>query len=201
MIAAAALVWGALLAGSTASAQGGLYIGGSLGKSDIDDEIAIPHFITSGTVDGKSSGFKIFGGVQFNPYFGLDLAFVDLGKASYSGSYFGTPVTGGTAEVWGFNVSAVGTVPINEGFAVFGRIGLFAWEAKARDTTGGFPFSATENGGDFSWGLGLSYGFTKNISARVEWERFGLGGGGYGYDWNVDLGHANLLSLGVVYSF
>lgn len=199
MMAAAVLALGGLIASAEASAQGSFYIGGSLGESDIDDEIAIPHFITSGTVDGNSSGFKIFGGYQFSPYFGLDLAFVDLGKASYSGSYFGTPVTGGTASLWGLNVSAVGTVPLNEAFAVFGKIGLFAWEAKARDTTGGFPFSATENGGDFSWGLGFSYGFTRNISARVEWERFGLGGGGY--QWNVDLGHADLLSLGVVYSF
>jgi OOP family OmpA-OmpF porin len=200
LLAAGLLALGGLVAAFPALAQSGLYIGGSAGKSDIDDEIAIPYLITSGTVDGKSSGFKIFGGYQFSEYFGLDLAYVDLGKARYSGSYFGTPVTGGSVDVWGLNFSAVGTLPVGAGFAVFGKLGLFAWEATARDTTGNYPFRSTEYGGDFSLGVGFSYNFTKNISARMEWERFGLGGGG-GYDYNIDLGRVDFLSLGMAYKF
>ena len=200
MIAAAALVLSGLVATSQASAQGGIYIGGSAGNSDISDDVAIPNLITSGTVDGKDSAFKLYVGYQFNDNFGMDVAYVDLGAARYSGSYFGTRVTGGSAEVWGLNFSAVGTLPVGAGFAVFGKLGLFAWEATAKDTTAGFPFSATENGGDFSAGVGFSYNFTRNLSARVEWERFGLGGGG-AYDSNVDLGHADFLSFGMAYRF
>jgi OOP family OmpA-OmpF porin len=203
LFAAAILALGGLVAVSQASAQG-FYIGASAGKSDIDNDIAIPGLITSGTVDGKDTGFKIFGGYQFSQYFGLDLAYVDLGKASYGGSYFGSPVTGGTVEVWGLNFSAVGTYPLNPSFAVFGKLGLFSWEAKWSDVTGGVPFSSTDNGADLSIGVGLSYNFTKNFSARFEWERFKAGGG---EDFITGLpnltGSANidLLSLGVVYKF
>jgi hypothetical protein len=41
----------------------------------------------------------------------------------------------------------------------------------------------------------LSIRFTRNLSARVEWERFGLTG------WDFDLGNADMLSAGIVYKF
>ena len=96
-IATAVLVLSGLLAASQASAQG-FYIGGSVGQSNFDDSNAIPDLITSGNVDSKDTGYKIFGGYQFNQHFGLELAWVDLGKASYSGTFLGAPVTGGTVE-------------------------------------------------------------------------------------------------------
>lgn len=189
-IASAFLVLGGLVAAPQVSAQGPFYVGVSVGQSDIDDEIAIPNLITSGTVDGKKTGFKIFGGYQFNPNFGAELAYVDLDKANYGGTFGGIPVTGGTVEVWGFNFSAVGILPLNPSFALFGKAGLFFWEAKANDVTGGIPFSATDDGADLSIGLGLSYNITNNISVRAEWERF-----------MMDVADADLLSVGIAVRF
>jgi OOP family OmpA-OmpF porin len=194
-----ALVLNGLVAASQALAQG-FYIGAGGGSTDFDSDIAAG-LITSGTVDKSSSGYKLFVGYEFNQYFGVEGAYVDLGKASYSGTYFGAPVTGGTVEVWGLNLSAVGTYPLNSTFAVFGKVGLFAWEAKSKDTTGGIAFSDTVSGGDFSFGAGLSVRFTKNLRASVEWERFGLTGYDYGYGDGYDLGNADLLSVSVSYKF
>ena len=188
MFAAAVLVMSGLVAASQASAQG-FYIGGSVGQSDMDEGNAVPDLITSGTVDGKDTGFKIFGGYQFNQYFGLELAYVDLGKASYSGTFLGAPVTGGAVETWGVNFSAVGTLPLGSNFALFGKVGFFTWESEASDTTGGVPFSGTEDGTDVSYGLGVSYNFTKNFGVRAEWESFKA------------VGDIDLLSIGVVYKF
>jgi OOP family OmpA-OmpF porin len=192
-LAAAALALGGLIAAFQAPAQG-IYIGASAGTSSFDSDITTG-LVTSGTVDKESSGYKIYVGYEFNQNFAVDVSYVDLGSAAYSGSYFGTPVTNGTVDVWGLNLSAVGTLPLNSTFAVFGRVGLFAWEAKAKDTTGGVPFSDVVSGGDFSFGAGLNVRFSKNLSARVEWERFGL----TGYDF--DLGNADMLSAGIVYRF
>ena len=155
----------------------------------INDSNAVPDLITSGSVDGKGTGYKIFGGYQFNQNFGAELAWVDLGKASYSGTFLGAPVTGGTVKTSGLNISVVGTLPLSSGFALFAKAGLFSWEAKANDTTGGFPFSGTDNGGDVSFGIGASYNFTKNFGVRAEWERFKA------------VGDIDLLSVGVVYKF
>ena len=204
LFAAAVLALCGLIATSPALAERGFYIGGSAGSSHIDDDIAKGGLITSGSVDGSSTGFKIFGGYQFIDYFALDLALVDLGKAKYSGSFFSAPVTGGTVDIWGFNFSAVGILPLNPSFSLLGKVGVFAWEAKAKDTTGGIPFSVKESGADFSFGLGMSYHFTKNFSARLEWERFKVGGGEDAYTGQPNAtGSANVdfLSLGVAYRF
>jgi OOP family OmpA-OmpF porin len=170
-------------------AWGQFYIGGSVGKSDFDDGNAVPDLITSGTVDGKDSGFKIFGGYQFNQHFGVEIAYVDLGKAKYSGTFGALPVTGGSVDTSGLNMSIVGTLPLNPSFELFGKVGLFAWEAKAHDTTGGVPFSGMDDGADVSFGIGVSFNISKNVSIRAEWERFNA----------VD--SIDFLSLGVAFKF
>jgi len=188
LFAAAVLVLGGLVAASAAPAQG-FYIGGSVGQSDYDDNNAIPDLITSGSVDGSDTGFKIFGGYQFNQHFGLELSWVDLGKAGYSGRFGALNVTGGSVETSGLNFSAVGILPLGSNFALFGKVGFFAWESNASDVTGGLPFSGTEDGSDVSYGIGASFNFTKNLSMRAEWERFKA------------VGDIDLLSIGVVFKF
>jgi OOP family OmpA-OmpF porin len=187
-IAAAVLALGTLLAVSQASAQG-FYVGGSFGSSDADNGNAIPDLITAGSVDGKDSGNKFYGGYQFSRNLGLELAFVDLGKAGYSGTFSGSPVTGGTVKTSGLNFSAVGTWPIGANVDFFGKIGFFAWESKASDVTGGIPFSGKADGTDLSFGVGGAYNITKNFSIRAEWEQFKA----------VD--NISMLSVGVAYKF
>jgi OOP family OmpA-OmpF porin len=132
---------------------------------------------------------KFFGGYQFSRNFGLELAFVDLGEAGYSGTFQGLPVTGGTVKTSGLNFSVVGTWPLNASFDFFGKVGAFSWESKASDVTAGVPFSEKEDGTDLSFGLGVTYNMTKNFGIRAEWERFKA----------VD--NISLLSVGVAYKF
>jgi len=66
---------------------------------------------------------------------------------------------------------------------------MFAWDAKARDVTGGLPFSGSDDGADLSFGFGGAYNLTKNFSLRAEWEQFEA----------VD--KISLLSVGVAYRF
>ena len=175
IIAACLLLTGAWTAAAPAAAQA--FIGFGAGKSDYDSGNMIPDLITSGSVDGKDTGYKIFGGYQFNPYFAVEVAYVDLGKATYSGTFadpvFGPlAVTGGTLETWGLNASAVGILPLGAAFELFGKLGIMGWESKARDTTGGAPFSGEADGGDISFGVGMAAHLTRNVGIRLEWERF-----------------------------
>jgi OmpA-OmpF porin, OOP family len=190
VLLASGLALSGLLAATQASAQA--FVGGSFGKSDIDSEIT-DGLITSGSVDGKDTGFKVFGGYMFNRHFGVEGAYVDLGEVSYSGDFFGAPVTGGKVEVSGVNIAALGSYPITEQFSVFGKIGLFIWDVEASDTTGGVPFSAKEDGRDISFGVGLGYNFTRNLGVRLEWERFKVEA--------VSKADADLISVGVVWRF
>lgn len=187
ILAASALALSGALVAISASAQP--YVGASLGKSDISEDIAAG-LITSGSVDGKDTGWKIFGGYMFNKYVGVEGAYVNLGEASYSGTLFGVPVTGGRVEVTGFNVAGVGSYPVTEQFSVFGKLGLMRWEAEANDITGGVPFSDKVDGSDFFFGLGVGFNFTRNLAVRAEWERF-----------KIEDADASLVSVGLLWRF
>jgi OmpA-OmpF porin, OOP family len=200
----ALVILSGLLAAHQASARGPFYVGASAGRSDIDNEIAFPGLITSGTADGKNTGYKIFGGYEFNPYFGVEISLVDLGKVKYSGSYLGVPVTGGKVEVTGLNGSAVGIVPVSQSFSLFGKLGIFAWEASWSEVSGGVPTKAQDNGADLSIGAGFAINFTKNFSARVEWERYKAGGGedyNSGFPNLTGSAKIDFLSLGFLFKF
>jgi OOP family OmpA-OmpF porin len=186
-LAVCALALSGALTASQASAQ--FFVGGSVGQSDIDDEITTG-LITSGTVDGKDTAWKNFGGYMFKRHFGVEAAYVDLGEVSYSGAFSGLPVTGGKVELTAFNVSALGALPINEQFSLFGKIGFFGWEAEASDTTAGVPFSAKDDGTDLSFGFGVMFNFTPNFGVRAEYEFF-----------QTDIGDAGLISIGAAWRF
>jgi OmpA-OmpF porin, OOP family len=193
-----------LIATSQALARGPFYVGASAGRSDIGNEIAFPGLITSGTADGENTGYKIFGGYEFNRHFGVEISLVDLGRLKYSGSYVGTSVTGGRVEVVGLNGSAVGIVPVNESFSLFGKLGIFAWEADWSDVTGVVPVKAQDNGADLSIGVGFTVNFTKNFSARVEWERFKAGGGedySSGSPNRTSSANIDYMSFGLLFKF
>ena len=78
--------------------------------TDVDEDIT-SGVIDSGDVDGEDTGWKIFGGYMFNRHFGVELAYIDLGEVSYSGTFSGFPVTGGKVELSAFTVSALGVLP------------------------------------------------------------------------------------------
>jgi len=187
-LAASALALGGALAATQASAQA--FVGGSIGQSDISDDITVGLIDANQSIDGKDTAWKIFGGYMFSPHFGVEGAYVSLGELSYSGSFQGAAVTGGKVEVTGFNVAALGSYPVTEQFSVFGKIGLFLWEAKASDTTGGAPFSAKTDGTDVSFGVGVGYNLTRNLGLRAEWELFKL-----------DDADASLISVGLLWRF
>ena len=93
-------------------------------------------------------------------------------------------------ELSGVSVSALGAVPIGERFSIFGKIGLFMWDAEARDTTGGLPFSASDEGTDLAFGVGLGYHFTPHLGVRAEWEML-----------TTDDADSSLLSVGLLWRF
>lgn len=187
-VAAALLGLGILTASALASAQS-FYVGGSFGSTDASDGNAVPGLITSGPVDGKDSGFKLFGGYQFTKNLAAELAYVDLGTLTYSGTFLGAPVTNGRLETTGLNMSLVGTFPVNPSFSLFAKAGIFVWTADARDVTGGAPFSGSQDDSDLSFGFGGAFQIGPRLSLRGEWERYEA------------IDNISLLSIGLAYGF
>jgi OOP family OmpA-OmpF porin len=134
------------------------YVGGSVGGSDFRGDC--PSVFNS--CDRKDTGWKIFGGMQFSPWFGVETAYVDLGKIK---------TDAGDAKVHGVPIDLVGSIPFT-GFpqlVPFAKLGT----VYTHSDVSGIPNAGnSSNGWDWTYGVGLKYYITPPLAIRGEWERF-----------------------------
>ena len=183
-----------LVVTSTAQAAGnGWYVGAGIGSADTDasssdyeKDLAGLGYATASDVDDTDTGWKLFGGYDFTENWAIEGAYVDLGDVTSDtvvkdGPDDWTPrdfVKAATNEhpysVDGFTIAGKGTWPINDQFSIFGKLGVFVWEADIDvDCRGcGASNSDDESGTDWTGGVGASYNFSNNIGVRIEYERY-----------------------------
>ena len=154
-----------------ATGQSTYYVGGSVGQSKFKD--IEPGVATN--VDDKDTGYKIYGGYQISPYWGVEATYFDLGKATANGTILnGSTVVpanlSAKASAWG--LAGVFTAPITYGFSVFGKLGLVRSELKTSvSAIGVVGNNQKESSTGANFGFGAKYDFTSNLAIRAEWER------------------------------
>lgn len=171
----------------TMSNQLGFYVGASVAHAKTEDLCAetagLGIAVTS--CDEKDKSWKLTGGYQFHPNLAVELAYVDLGTYKSAGTFGGTPI-GISADIKAVELVAVGIFPVTREFSLYGKAGLFRWDVDASATA---PFFVEGNDGtDFTFGVGVKYDFTRNLAARLEWQRY----------TDVDI---NTFGVGLLYSF
>ena len=177
-----AILFSALSLGSAPafSQDQGFYAGASFGKSDLKDACTgLPN------CDDSDTALSIFGGYQFNKHFGAEIAYTDVGKASASSG-----ANAATLEAKGFEFLAVGTIPLNQQFSLYGKLGLFMWDADIRTSGPGVTVLTSDDGTDLTIGFGARYSFTKNLAAQLQWQRYELD------NFDVDV-----ISVGILFRF
>lgn len=137
--------------GAQAAEDTGFYAGAGVGQSFVDEA----------DYDDEDTAFSVFGGYQFNRYFGLETGYVDFGELGPSGA-------GRSLEVSSVYLTAVGTVPFSENFSGYAKAGFQRWNL---DTA--IPGLADDDSGsDPTYGLGLQYRFNDQFALRGEYSRF-----------------------------
>jgi len=168
-------------------------------KSDADRSLSDAGLIVnSSKLDDSDTGLKFQAGYQFSPNFAVEGGYVDLGRANYK-----VDVVGGNAKLdlhaYGFNVDAVGVLPLGAGFSVFGKVGaIFARvesDVSATGANGTASDDSSKNSFKPTFGVGAAYQLNETLSVRVEYERFS--------DLKSDSGNGDidLASLGLVARF
>jgi OOP family OmpA-OmpF porin len=117
-------------------------------------------------------GGKIFGGVQIDKTWGVEAGYVDFGKKSYDYT-----TAAGTGSIEGkaksFYLAGKGTFPINQQFAMTGKLGI-SHNTNDVNATG---IAAVYNGDGSRNALyasvGAEYAFTDKVSGVLEYEHFG----------------------------
>ena len=147
----------AVLVGSAAfaaqAADKGFYAGAGVGQSLVDEA----------SHDDEDTAFSVFGGYQFNRWFGLEGGYADLGKLESNG-------IGPDLEASSVYVTAVGTVPFTDKFSGYAKAGFQRWDL---DTAlPGLTGTADDSGTDPVYGAGVQYRFTDKVALRGEYSRF-----------------------------
>ena len=156
-----------LAASSSAYAENGIYVGASLGPSRAvswcEDN--------TGDCEDVALGWKAYMGTQFHPNWAIEAAFVDLGEFTATDTSGGFPIDA-EAEVTGFNIAAIGILPMSPTFAFLGRFGVILSSLDIQASGGGQSASDRASNTSLAVGLGARVGITDRVFARVEWERF-----------------------------
>ena len=192
---------------SAMAADTGWYGGINVGQSraTIDDERITRSLLTGGFTgvsiinDEKDTGYKLYGGYKFNKNFALEGGYFDLGKFGFVATTVPPGTLTGSIKLRGFNLDAVGILPITEKFSAFGRVGVNY--AQARDSFAGTGAvnvlnpNPSKRDTNYKYGLGVQYNFTESLGMRVEAERYRID------DAVGNKGDVDLFSLGLLYQF
>lgn len=165
------------LACSSAFAQGiendeGLYIGGGIGQFNvkIDDVDQTDEALE--TLDDDDNAWKAFVGWRMNPYFALELAYIDFGRPS---DQFETGGTSGnyTVDLSGFAPYLIGTIPIGP-VELFGKVGYYFYDIDLNVDIDDPTFPDVDGGAsdeDLLYGFGVGMTFFERLNARLEYEK------------------------------
>lgn len=113
--------------------------------------------------DERDKAYKLGLGWQFNRYLASEATYSDLGQANYHGP----AGFGAFLHATAYELSGIGTYPLYGVFSALGRLGVAHGTAKyGRDLSGEGTKTA------LTVGAGLQLDFTKNVAARLQWQRF-----------------------------
>jgi Outer membrane protein beta-barrel domain len=145
-----------------AQAAVGPYAGASVGNSSISDDSSSPPL----NFDESDHGYRVFGGFR-SMFLGIEAGYVDFGSPEGSAG-------GGLdakVEASGWDLMAIGTIPLGKRFEIFGKFGVVKWDTKITINNG---ISDSASGSDNMWGAGVALRFGSHLAARLEYGNYNV---------------------------
>lgn len=158
--------------GAAVAADNGIYIGGSVGRADlqIDDVAGLDDF------KGDDTGFKLIAGIRPLDWLAVEANYVNFGEPEDT-----VGASRLKADGDGISAFAVGFLPVGP-VDVYGKLGLISWDSEIA----GFD----EDGTDLAYGVGAQFRVW-SFSVRAEYEIFDVD----------DVDDLNMLSIGATFTF
>jgi len=151
---------------STAFAESGLFVAGSLGKANLSEDF------DDFNVDTDSTGFRITIGWRFNDYFAVEAGYNNFGQFEQTVDVEGAP-TEVSLKADGFTLGGLGYVPLSDRFSLFGRAGAYFWDGDAEINN---VTAATPEDANFYFGAGVRFALSDKLSATLDGSRYDLDG-------------------------
>ena len=151
------------LASLGAQAQGFAGIGVGQSRADIDCTGTL-------TCDRSDTAWKLYGGYMVHPNFGGQAEIYRQGRAKFSAALADGTVASGDFKGEGVGLYALAMA--KDGiWSVFGKAGVHSSRITGAARVADISGSRRETHTHFGWGAGLGVDWTKNLGARVEYER------------------------------
>ena len=161
----------ALIAGVTAmgaaQAQSRPYVG--LGVASSDHDLRIGGLANTGS-EGYKASAKIFGGVELTPMFGVEAGYTHIGESDHTFTIGGVPGRA-TADGSRSYLAGKATMPINEAFSVYGKLG--AGYSKTNLSSSTPLVSRDESKTELYGAVGGQYNLNEKVALTLEYERYG----------------------------
>ena len=152
-----------------ASSHAAGYVGVSFGSTSPDDDDF-----------DDSNGYRLTVGYNANENVSIEASITNLGEFDADDDliailefFSGVAIDDVSVEVDGIEFALIGRAPLSDTVAIFGRAGLFMWDAKVEVETVAFGSdSETEDGSDPFFGAGLSFDVSPQAALRVEYTQY-----------------------------
>ncbi|HEX5311968.1 OmpA family protein [Aquabacterium sp.] len=182
---------------------GGISVGQS--RSSLDEENITQQQIGSGLSvvniqrEERDTAYKLFGGYQFNRYYGMEVGYFYLGTPHFSSTTTPDGSLEGKVKIQGWNVDLLGFLPLTTNLSALGRLGAQYAKTSDRFTGSGAVVPAdpnpTNHHGNYKFGAGLQYEFSPSFLLRGEWERYRVS------DAMSNHAAVNVASLSLIFPF
>ena len=154
----------------------------------------------SSSDSGSGEQWRLQGGYRFNPYLAVEAGYIDFGKAKYQASYTGGSAQG-SLKAGGLDMAVLGSLPVNDSFSVFGKVGVV--DAKVESSLTASAPATLASGSDSVYsikpllGVGAIYKLSQNVDLRGDYDYVG----GLGKSSTTGQMDASMFSVGVAYNF
>jgi OOP family OmpA-OmpF porin len=136
--------------------------------------------------DRKDSAWRVYGGGNFNSAIGLELGYTDFGRMRSFG---------GDTEARAADLSLTAGLPLfGDRFSIFAKGGGAYSRTEVSASPTAFVSTGSKSGWGTKWGVGAALAFTRNLQARVDWDRYKL-------DFANGDRDVDLLSAGIQFRF
>ncbi len=150
-------------------AAGQSYVGLNAGQSDFS--------LGNGTglyaADRHDTAYNLYLGTFFNQNFGFEAGYTDFGQVTRAG---------GSTKANGFNLSAVGKLPLGESFNLLGKLGATYGRTEVSSAFNSGVQAGNEDGFGWNYGVGVEYLFNPQWSAVLQYDEHQLKFVGSGRD-------------------
>ncbi len=170
----------ALSAPALATADSGLFVGGSIGSTTIDDTF------DGLDLDTDATAYRIVGGYQFGDLLGIEVGYQDFGDIDETINV-GPVSSRARISADGWTLGGTLGLPLGDNFSLIGRAGVFFWDADVR--VDGFSIDTPGDENPY-FGGGARLDVSPNLSLIGDWTRFELD--------DVD---TDVISIGFQYRF